>query len=29
VLAIVPVWIVFAFVQHWLIEGLLAGALQG
>jgi ABC-type glycerol-3-phosphate transport system permease component len=29
VLAILPVWIVVAFVQRWLIEGLLAGAVKG
>ena len=29
VLAILPVLIVFAFVQRWLIEGLLAGAVKG
>lgn len=29
VLAILPVMIVFAFVQRWLIEGLLAGAVKG
>jgi ABC-type glycerol-3-phosphate transport system permease component len=29
VLAIVPVMIVFAFVQRWLIEGLLAGSVKG
>ena len=29
VLAILPVVIVFAFVQGWLIQGLLAGAVQG
>ena len=29
VLAILPVVIVFAFVQRWLIEGLLAGAVKG
>jgi ABC-type glycerol-3-phosphate transport system permease component len=29
VLAILPVVMVFAFVQRWLIEGLLAGAVKG
>lgn len=29
VLAILPVVVVFAFVQRWLIEGLLAGAVKG
>jgi ABC-type glycerol-3-phosphate transport system permease component len=29
VLAIVPAWSVCAFVQRWLIEGLLAGAVKG
>ena len=29
VLAILPVMVVFAFVQRWLIEGLLAGAVKG
>jgi ABC-type glycerol-3-phosphate transport system permease component len=29
VLAILPMVIVFAFVQRWLIEGLLAGAVKG
>src|SRR5438067_8422780 len=29
VLSILPVLIVFAFVQRWLIEGLLAGAVKG
>jgi ABC-type glycerol-3-phosphate transport system permease component len=29
VLAILPVVIVFAVVQRWLIEGLLAGAVKG
>jgi ABC-type glycerol-3-phosphate transport system permease component len=29
VLSILPVMIVFAFVQRWLIEGLLAGAVKG
>jgi ABC-type glycerol-3-phosphate transport system permease component len=29
VLAILPVLIVFALVQRWLIEGLLAGAVTG
>ena len=29
VLTILPVLVVFAFVQRWLIEGLLAGAVKG
>jgi ABC-type glycerol-3-phosphate transport system permease component len=29
VLTILPVLVVFAFVQRWLVEGLLAGAVKG
>ena len=29
VLTILPVLVVFAFVQRWLLEGLLAGAVKG